>query len=226
VHAARLTADLQRSRERLVATREEERRRLRRDLHDGLGPTLASMTLKLDAARNLLTQHPPEVEPLLVEVKTQLQATIADIRRLVYDLRPPALDELGLVSALREQIRQYHDPSGVNVVLEAPPQLPPLPAAVEVAAYRITLEALTNVARHARAHTCCVRLQFVHADAEALIVEVTDDGLGLPPQHPLGVGLASMQERASELGGTCSITSRATGGTQVLVWLPLPKAKE
>jgi signal transduction histidine kinase len=234
VHAARLTADLQRSRERLVTTREEERRRLRRDLHDGLGPTLASMTLKVDAARNLLTQHPTEVEPLLVEVKTHLQGTIAEIRRLVYDLRPPAMDELGLVSALQEQIRRYHDPSGVKVVLEAPPQLPLLPAAVEVAAYRIVVEALTNVARHAQADTCRVRLQHIDADtsadartnADVLIVDVSDDGLGLPPQHPLGVGLASMRERAAELGGTCSITSGATGGTQVLARLPLPTAKE
>ena len=167
---------------------------------------------------------------MLVEVKTQLQATIAEIRRLVYDLRPPTLDELGLVSALQEQIRQSHDPSGVVVVLEAPPQLPPLPAAVEVAAYRIVLEALTNVARHAHARTCCVRLQLVAADGSAdthtLIVEVSDDGRGLLPQHPLGVGLASMQERAAELGGRCSITSGAAGGTQVLVRLPLPKAKE
>jgi signal transduction histidine kinase len=103
VHAVRLTADLQRSREHLVTAREEERRRFRRDLHDGLGPTLASMTLKLDAARLLLTQNPSGVAPLLVELKAQMQETIVDIRRLVYDLRPPALDELGLVSALRSK---------------------------------------------------------------------------------------------------------------------------
>jgi signal transduction histidine kinase len=218
-HAVQLTAALQRSRERLVATREEERRRLRRDLHDGLGPTLASMTLKLDAARNLLTQQPAAVDPLLVEVKAQLQATIVDIRRLVYDLRPPALDELGLVSALQEQARQYHHLNGVQVVIEAPPQLPTLPAAVEVAAYRIALEALTNVARHARARTCCVRL----ALTEVLTIEVVDDGQGLPSQLQVGVGLASMRERAAELGGTCVVTTGATGGTHVLVRLPLAK---
>jgi signal transduction histidine kinase len=218
-HAVQLTAALQRSRERLVATREEERRRLRRDLHDGLGPTLASMTLKLDAARNLLTQQPAAVDLLLVEVKTQLQATIADIRRLVYDLRPPALDELGLVSALQEQAMQYRQLNGVQVVIEAPPQLPTLPAAVEVAAYRIVLEALTNVARHAQARTCCVRI----ALTEVLTIEVLDDGQGLPSQPQVGVGLASMRERAAELGGTCLITTGATGGTHVLVRLPLAK---
>ncbi len=218
-HAVQLTADLQRARERLVTTREEERRRLRRDLHDGLGPTLASMTLKLDAARNLLTQQPADVDLLLVEVKTQLQATIADIRRLVYDLRPPALDELGLVSALQEQAMQYRQLNGVQVVIEAPPQLPTLPAAVEVAAYRIVLEALTNVARHAQARTCCVRI----ALTEVLTIEVIDDGQGLPSQPQVGVGLASMRERAAELGGTCVITTGATGGTHVLVRLPLAK---
>jgi len=103
-HAVRLTADLQRSRERLVSAREEERRRLRRDLHDGLGPALAGITLKLDAVRNLLAQHPQQADAMLADLKVQMQVAIADIRRLVYELRPPALDELGLVSALREQI--------------------------------------------------------------------------------------------------------------------------
>jgi signal transduction histidine kinase len=106
-HAVRLTADLQHSRERLVTAREEERRRLRRDLHDGLGPTLASFTLKLDAARNLLEREPATTNALLADLKAQAQAAIANIRRVVYDLRPPALDELGLVTALREQAAQY-----------------------------------------------------------------------------------------------------------------------
>jgi signal transduction histidine kinase len=144
-HAVQLTTDLQRSREYLVTAREEERRRLRRDLHDGLGPTLASMTLKLDAARLLLTQNPVALDPLLVELKAQTQTTIADIRRLVYELRPPSLDELGLVSALREQAAHYSQFNGVPVSIEAPTCLPTLPAAVEVAIYRIVLEALTNV---------------------------------------------------------------------------------
>ncbi|HEY7348627.1 MAG TPA: histidine kinase [Ktedonobacterales bacterium] len=218
-HAVRLTSELQRSRERLVTTREEERRRLRRDLHDGLGPTLASMTLKLDAARNLLAQQPAAVDPLLADLKAQMQTTIVDIRRLVYDLRPPALDELGLVSALREQAIQYYHLNGVQVVIEAPPQLPPLPAAVEVAAYRIVMEALTNVARHAQAHTCSVRLTL----SDMLTIEVSDDGLGLPIQPQIGIGLASMRERAAELGGTCAITAGATGGVRVLAQLPLAK---
>ncbi len=218
-HAMRLTADLQRSREHLVTTREEERRRLRRDLHDGLGPTLASMTLKLDAARNLLIQNSPALDPLLCELKAQTQTTIADIRRLVYDLRPPALDELGLVSALRVQIVRYSQVSGVQMVIEAPSPLPTLPAAVEVATYRIVLEAVTNVVRHAQAHRCCVRLQV----ADVLAVEVSDDGVGLPIQYDAGVGISSMRERAAELGGTCRIESHVAEGTHILVQLPLAK---
>lgn len=220
VHAVRLTADLQRSRERLVTTREEERRRLRRDLHDGLGPQLASLTLKLDAARNLLAHNPAAADRLLVELKAQTQAAIGDIRRLVYDLRPPALDELGLVSALR-QYAARNSVNGLHVSVQAPEALPPLPAAVEVAAYRIALEALTNVARHARAHTCVIRL----AVDEALHVEITDDGDGLPENYQAGVGMMSMRERALELGGECVIESMPAGGTRVSARLPLVRER-
>lgn len=219
-YAVGLTTDLQHSRERLVTTREEERRRLRRDLHDGLGPTLASLALRLDAARNLLRLNPTAADQLLAELKLQLQATIADIRRLVYDLRPPALDELGLVSALREQAMHYSQFNGLSVSLEAPERLPDLSAAVEVAAYRIALESLTNVARHAQAQTCHIRL----ACANELDLEIVDDGLGLPKHHHTGVGLSSMRERAAELGGSCVIEARATTGTRV--WAQLPLSKE
>ena len=218
-HAVRLTADLQRSREHLVTTREEERRRLRRDLHDGLGPTLASMTLKLDAARNLLRQNSLALDPLLCELKTQTQTTIADVRRLVYDLRPPALDELGLVSALRAQLMQYSQMSGVQMLIEAPAELPALSAAVEVATYRIVLEAVTNVVRHAQARTCLARLSI----SDALLVEVSDDGRGLPLEYMVGVGLSSMRERAAELGGSCQIEASTGEGTRILVRLPLVK---
>ena len=150
-HAVQLTADLQRSRERLVTTREEERRRLRRDLHDGLGPVLGALTLKLDAARNLLAADPEAVDRLLLDLKAQSQGAIADMRRLVYELRPPALDDLGLASALREYANQCANLGGLRIALEIPETFPVLPAAVEVAAYRIVQEGLNNVVRHARA---------------------------------------------------------------------------
>ena len=220
-HAVRLTADLQQSRERLVTAREEERRRLRRDLHDGLGPTLASITLKLDATRNLLTRDLPAADALLIDLKKQTQAAVSDIRRLVYDLRPPSLDELGLIQALREQAEQYHLDM-LRFTIDAPEPLPPLPAAVEVATYRIVQEAMTNVVRHAQAHTCSIRF----ALDNNLEVEVCDDGRGVPAGHHAGVGLNSIRERTAELGGTCQIEPRLGGGTRLHVRFPLTKVAE
>ncbi len=228
VHAVRLTDDLQRSRERLVTTREEERRRLRRDLHDGLGPELASLTLKLDAARNILKHDPPAVDQMLLELKTQTQDAINEVRRLVYELRPPALDELGLLSAIQEYIAgglALDDTSSHNTFLismEAPDHLPPLTAAVEVAAYRIVLEALTNFARHAQASNCVIRFSVT----DELEIEVVDDGIGLQTNARAGVGLTSMRERASELGGSCTIETLKNQGTRVYARLPLAIREE
>jgi signal transduction histidine kinase len=219
-HAVRLTADLQHSRERLVTAREEERRRLRRDLHDGLGPQLASLTLTVAAARELLRHDVDAADLLLQELSTHTQTAIADIRRVVYDLRPPALDDLGLVLALHEQATNYSQ-AGLQITVVAPERMPPLPAAVEVAAYRIVQEALTNVIRHAQACTCAVRLSL----GDALDVEVKDDGRGLPPDGRAGVGLTSMRERAAELGGTWRIESLPGRGTCIQARLPLPSAE-
>src|SRR5215218_6389938 len=220
VHAVRLTADLQSSRERLVATREEERRRLRRDLHDGLGAQLAGLNVQAGALRRLIPRDPDAAEEVVVELREELRTAISDIRRLVYDLRPPALDDLGLVEALRRLAERYgSEGEQLRMLVEAPEDLPSLPAAVEVAVYRITQEALTNVARHARARTCVVRL----AVKNDVALQIVDDGVGIPAQRSAGVGLSSMRERASELGGSCVVEPVPKGGTQVLVRLPLPK---
>ena len=231
-HAVRLTADLQRSNEhlratraRLVTTREEERRRLRRDLHDGLGPTLAALTLKIGAARKLLSRDPATVETLLLELNGDIETTVGDIRRLVYNLRPPALDDLGLPGAIRERVAHYtiskeaDQANALHIEFEATEQLPPLPAAVEVAAYRIVQEALTNVVRHGHARTCHIRLSL----DDVLTVEICDDGVGLPTEQRIGVGIRSMHERAAELDGTCTIEPMAVGGTRVLACLPIAK---
>jgi signal transduction histidine kinase len=220
VHAVRLTSDLQHSRERLVATREEERRRLRRDLHDGLGGQLAGLNVQVGTLRRLIPRDPAAADELVVELRDELRSAIADIRRLVYDLRPPALDDLGLVEALRRLAERYGSESGqLRVSVKAPEDLPNLPAAVEVAVYRIAQEALTNVAHHAQAQNCVVQL----AVDEDVALEVIDDGVGIPKERGAGVGLSSMRERASELGGTCVVEPAPEGGTQVLVRLPLPK---
>jgi signal transduction histidine kinase len=230
VYAYQLTHQLQHSRERLVTTREEERRRLRRDLHDGLGPQLATLALKVDAARNYLHHKPDSARPesieaadhLLIELKGQIQAAIQDVRRLAYELRPPALDQLGLAPALSEYAAQ-NSVNGLLITVEAAETLPPLSAAVEVAAYRIALEAMTNVMRHARAAACTVRLSLYDGQ---LGLEISDNGLGMPVPPPPGVGLASMRERAAELGGVFDLQSIPGKGVKVSVRLPLTRYEQ
>jgi signal transduction histidine kinase len=219
VYTAQLTRRLQRSRQQLVTSREEERRRIRRDLHDGLGPQLATLSLKLDATGNCLASDPQTAGQLLQESIDQIQDAIQDIRRLVYDLRPPALDQLGLVPALREYAAQ-HSTNGLHINVDAPEKLPDLSAAVEVAAYRIAMEAMTNTVRHARAAHCSVRL----SATQDLLLEIMDDGAGLPLYTPFGVGLSSMRERTAELGGTFELQSNPGAGTRLSIRLPLIKA--
>lgn len=213
-HAVGLAQELQAARRRLVALREEERRRIRRDLHDGLGPALAGLTFTLDAVSNLAGSDLERANALLGSATEQVQAMISEIRRLIYDLRPPALDELGLVDSLHGIASRQSSPA-TTVTVHAPAAVPPLPAAVEVAAYRIAQEALTNVARHAGAKSCSVRLS---VQPDALLIEIADDGRGLG-EHRVGVGLQAMQERAAELGGSCEITS-GDAGTSVAARLP------
>jgi signal transduction histidine kinase len=227
LHSVQLNRDLQRSRERLVIRVEEERRRLRRDLHDGLGPTLASYTLKLDAVLDRIDTDPAGARRLVEALKTQTKETVADIRRLVYELRPPALDELGLADALRAHLEQSNRSGGApNVTLITPADgLPPLPAAVEVAAYRIVMEGVANVLHHAGATNCQVEIRIEAMERPALWIEIRDDGAGLPETRPTGVGLVSMRERALELGGTCAIENASSGGVQVRVMLPFGERK-
>jgi len=212
---------LQQARERLVLSREEERRRLRRDLHDGLGPTLSALTLKAGSARVLFRREPDTAEALMREVEADIKATVAEIRRLVYALRPPVLDEQGLVMAIRVCAEQCALPlvrsHALRIRVEAPESLPALPAAVELAAYRIVQEAVSNVARHAQARNCTIRLLI----SDRLQVEISDDGAGLSADHPVGVGLVSMRERAEELGGRCMIESPPSKGVRVWASLPL-----
>ena len=208
-HNAALAADLQRSREQLVLAREEERRRLRNDLHDELGPSLAILAMRLDAAR----EQAPEAAEALRELAAQARDGVAQVRRIVHDLRPPALDDLGLAGALEERLRGLDH----AVALEVHGELGGLPAAVEAAAYRIVLEALANAARHAGARHTAVTLERTPME---LRVTVADDGVGVDPSAPRGVGLASVRERAEELGGTLALERGENGGTRLEVRLP------
>jgi signal transduction histidine kinase len=218
-HAVKATLALQRSRADLITAREEERRRLRRELHEGLGPTLAGVALGLGAARAQLRTSPERADALLATLVSQAEQAIADIRRVVYGLRPPALDELGLVRALQLHAQQLTATApflSVDVKVSGD-TAQRLPAAVEVAAFRIASEALSNVVRHADATRCAVELSL----NGALDIVVTDDGRGLPADHHAGVGVTGMRERADELGGTLTITSSDGKGTVVCARLPI-----
>lgn len=217
-HAARTRSALQQSRENIVGAREEERRRLRRDLHDGLGPTLASLAQRLDAAGALTQTDPAAASRMLIDARTKMASAIADLRRAAYSLRPPSLDELGLVSAVREDAQTLIPPGGLRCEVRADKTLPPLPAAAEAAAYRIALEAITNVVKHAGATRCDVAFA---VRTGALWVEIEDDGRGIPACAPLGVGTLSMRERAEELGGRIEITRCSPRGTRVRATLPM-----
>lgn len=219
VQALRSTLDLQRSRERIVAAREEERARLHRDLHDGLGPTLASLYQRIDAARVLVARDPDAAHAVLDQAGQQVKATVEDVRRLVYALRPPVLAELGLAAAVEEACEGLAPWASVEVAED----VPTLPAGVEVAAYRIAVEAVTNVVRHSGAESCAVQ---IFSEEGELVVSVRDDGVGIPPGARSGAGLRSMRERAEELVGTFDVGPAEPHGTVVVARLPIGGAEQ
>ena len=212
--ALRMAAEVQHSREAIVTAREEERRRLRRELHDGLGSALAGIALTLQAAQNA---GDPQSEPLVAGAREQTEAAVADVRRIVRGLRPPVLEDLGLAAALRAHA-DHLAPLEVEIVVPSNP----LPAAVELALYRIATEALTNAVRHADARRCRVELR---AAGDEAVLEIGDDGPGLSPDATAGVGLRSMRERAAELGGRVELETPAGGGLTVRVVLPVAAAR-
>lgn len=215
LRATELTADLQAARERLVIAREEERRRIRNDLHDGLAPTLSSLQLQIGALYKLIRSNPDQAEAIARDMREDLPRATAEIRQLVYDLRPPMLDELGLVGAIKSFRFQG---SQVSFEVHAPDPLPHVSAAVEVAMYRIASEALHNVVKHAQATTCVIQIE---AGEGHLRLSVTDNGTSLPHDYTGGVGVSSMKERAVEVGGTLVIQPYPGGGTQVVAQFPI-----
>lgn len=214
--ATALTEELQRSREQLVTGIAEERRRLRRELHDGLGPTLAAAGLKVRAARNLARHQPEEADRALEDVGNDLAGLLAEVRRVVHDLRPPAIDQFGLLGAVEQQAARLSGPDR-SVRIVASGDVAELPAAVEVAIYRIAGEALANVVRHAGATVCTVTIE---AADDTVRLAVEDDGRGVLPGARMGCGMVSMRERAEELGGSFAVEHRAGGGTTVRAVVP------
>jgi two-component system NarL family sensor kinase len=209
--AVALAGQLQQSRGQIITAREDERRRLRRDLHDGLGPALAGIALTLQAAQNT---GGPAADELVAGAQGQIEDTVAEIRRIVHGLRPPILDDLGLLVALRTHADRL---APMTVQLDLAEPRVPLSAAAELAVYRTATEALTNVVRHAHADTCRVALR---DDRGGTVLEVSDNGHGIDARSAPGVGLRSMRERAAELGGHVTLAEASLGGLLVALWLP------
>lgn len=218
VSSARLAGELRRSRAEVVRAQEDERRALRQELHDGLGPALAGVGLGLQGVRNLLAVAPDDAESLLVRLHAELEACVTDVRRISRDLRPAALDELGLVAAI-DQLADRYRTGGLDITFEAA-DLPELPDETAVAAYRIVGEAMLNTHRHAGASTCRVALRVDRA-LDDLVIEVLDDGRGIAAADVPGIGLVSMEARAGQLGGVVRIEPGPAAGTAVRARLPL-----
>jgi signal transduction histidine kinase len=216
-HAIALSRDLEASRQRIVLAREEERRRIRNDLHDGLGPSLAGITLLVGTARQANGVASEYQKSLLSSAEVQLQQCAQEVRRIVDDLRPPDLDELNLVEALQRRLAALDlSNSTTTISLYIRDEVQGIPADIEAAAYRVIMEAVTNVLRHADASACSVTLSV----DDRLLIDVADNGRRVSPQLQPGVGLSSMRTRAAELGGTVNIDIGPRGGTTVHVELP------
>lgn len=220
LHGARSMAALTDAHSLLLNAREEERRRLRRDLHDDLSPTLAGLTLSAAAFARRARDIDQALADSALELQQDIQSAVRQSREIAYDLRPPILDTQGLVSAIAGRINAQ-DTEPLELRIEAPERIPELPAAVDVAALRIVQEAVANVRRHAQARTCVVRLSITGGRLE---VSVTDDGIGLPELLTPGLGIASIKERARELGGSAHFAAAEGGGSRVSVTLPVQES--
>jgi len=222
VRAAALTADLEASRSQVIAAALAERERLRRDLHDGMGPSLSGISLGLQAAESLLDTDRATSGQILARTRSEVDQAVTDIRRIIDDLRPDALDQAGLVGALRAYSRLVSARGPLTIEVNAQDTDDPLrmDPAIEAVAYRITQEAITNAIRHSGASRCDVNLSF----GDAVGIEVRDNGRGFAPGRADGVGLASIRRRAESCGGTLDISTSAAG-TCVAVRLPAESAR-
>lgn len=211
---------LQRVTGRALTAQEEERKRIARELHDDTAQTLASMMIQLQLARQ--TTDADLRDHRLEEVRNELAKAIEGVRRFARALRPPALDEVGVVAALREHVRTLCETAGLRVHVHADPVDRMLTPSAELVLYRVVQEALSNVVRHAQARHVAVR---VERRPEAVVASVVDDGIGFEVDRELyrhggGLGLFGMQERVAYVGGTVAIESEPGRGTTVQIEIP------
>ncbi len=216
LHSARVVRDLIDARSRIVYAREEERKRLRRDLHDDLAPTFAGLGLTAAAVETYSRLGDERAVDAAARLVAGLRAATRQLRDVAYDLRPPVLDDRGLVAAIEERLSAPGSVPAIRV--DAPPERLELPAAVESAALRIVQEAVTNVRRHAAASVCVIT---VTVNGGMLRLSISDDGVGIPDRFVGGMGMRSMAERAGEVGGELSAAPAPKGGTLVRASLPV-----
>jgi two-component system NarL family sensor kinase len=203
---------------RLIKVQDQERRRIARELHDGMGQKIAILEMNLDRLVKLANLSPEPAEILSQSVALVGTMSI-ELRTISYLLHPPLLDELGLVSALRTLVDGFSQRSGIGASLQIDDTLGRLPSEVEISIYRIAQECLTNIHRHSGSPTARIRVERLHAQIH---VEIQDHGRGMTTEKSLtgsGVGLGGMRERANQLGGTLAIKSNGKG-TTVIVRLP------
>jgi signal transduction histidine kinase len=211
---------------RVISAQEEERRRIARELHDQTTQQLTALKMQLGSA----TRSDPQTADLLSRSQALVGAMIDDVHRIIHDLRPSMLDDLGLLPAIRAYADRHLAATGVDVHCEFPPAIPSLTPEATTALYRVAQEALTNVARHARADTVLIGCT---VSAAQITLEIEDDGVGFDPAKVAtpretgeGLGLLGMRERLALLGGRVDVASERGRGTHVVVVLPLPRAAE
>ena len=202
-----------------MAATDGERRRMRAELHDGVGAGVTAIRLKVDAAHELVRSRPDRAAEMLDSASSDLEAVLTDVRTMVEGLRPAVLDRLSLAEALqRRALELSAHADGLTVTVTGGEHLATLARGTEAAAYRIVTEALTNVVRHAGAHRCEIVVQ---APGEEVVIDVTDDGGGgAPPGETGGVGLPSMSARAAEVGGYVAAGPGPDQGYRVRLVLP------
>ena len=211
---------------RVVRAQEEERRRVARDLHDGVGQTLGGLGAGLGALQARMERANFQELDQVANLQKYAAQSIDELHRVIADLRPSLLDELGLVAALRWYARHYGETLPISVKVEVHGPTRRLPSEIEIILFRIAQEALTNVVRHARANSAVIRLTVQDRQA---VLEVEDDGVGFEPESAFAAkgdhrpwGLLGMQERSALVGGSVDITSKAWQGTLVRAVIPLP----
>jgi signal transduction histidine kinase len=214
---------------KVIAAQEEERKRLARELHDETSQQLTALGMQIDMIARAVPAAPPAAASRLAEAKVLVGRMIDDLHRVIYDLRPSMLDDLGLLPAIRWYAERRLVARGINVQFEFPEAPIDLPAEARTAVYRVAQEALSNIERHAQAETVLVACDLTPTH---LTVEIEDDGIGFDPEEMRqpresgqGLGLLGMRERLSLVGGACTIESQRGQGTRILVRVPLLAAQ-